>query len=442
MSSNSKFEAKLIQALASTDQLFLFDRQLVEAELIGYRRVLKLLFNTVARPVYELDARYATEPNLIKMLGSKRRVQISDTRQSNYRVLCELLELRRKGVICIQSMDDLPRETVQLIMHLVSFVRSKRLRWQFILFGKIANLDQLALTQLKPDIVYPNEIDRLAEQEEAVGVQGHDMPLVLKRIAMMACFLVLLLFFFEQWFSRSNMVSSLTAPSGLTQDGSVSPTRGGGVRRLLPEVDKLSDSSEFLQQQLAIKQAQAEQSASRNNELIAKSQALVDPDALIIAPPKRKASEVIAKALQGDLTNSDINKLGDLGRTALFYAAIDGDANTIESLLDAGADVDVQTSLGKTPLMAATYKHNLEAVKLLIQRGANINLQDHLGWTALFHAAWNNNEVLAKLLLKREAEYTSPDVHGYSASSIAVSKGNQTVASLLLVQATDWGQLQ
>ncbi len=60
---------------------------------------------------------------------------------------------------------------------------------------------------------------------------------------------------------------------------------------------------------------------------------------------------------------------------------------TVELLLKAGANIDLQKNDGWTSLMMACRNSRTdstnETVKLLISEGADINLKDDEGWTAL-----------------------------------------------------------
>lgn len=100
--------------------------------------------------------------------------------------------------------------------------------------------------------------------------------------------------------------------------------------------------------------------------------------------------------------NADINKPNKKGETALFFAvrfrnsvearrkirgeSIDLQQAVTNSLLRAGADVDVKDNKGKTPLIhAAEFGHH-ETVELLINSGANIQEKDNNNMTALAYA--------------------------------------------------------
>ena len=72
------------------------------------------------------------------------------------------------------------------------------------------------------------------------------------------------------------------------------------------------------------------------------------------------------------------------GLTALLYAAREGCYECVESLVGAGADVNVPTPEGVTALMIALDNDNNEVAKLLLDQGANPHVWDVYGRTALY----------------------------------------------------------
>lgn len=56
------------------------------------------------------------------------------------------------------------------------------------------------------------------------------------------------------------------------------------------------------------------------------------------------------------------------------------------ALINAGADVNVQSDLGFTPLMNATITNKINNVRILLQSGARVNLMNFTGKTALYQA--------------------------------------------------------
>lgn len=71
--------------------------------------------------------------------------------------------------------------------------------------------------------------------------------------------------------------------------------------------------------------------------------------------------------------NISVNAELQGGRNALHFAADYGQTKVIESLLDAGADINMPDKHGITPLLAAIWENHTDAVKLLLTRGANKN---------------------------------------------------------------------
>lgn len=75
------------------------------------------------------------------------------------------------------------------------------------------------------------------------------------------------------------------------------------------------------------------------------------------------------------------------GRTALHYAATDGELGTARRLIAEGADVNVKEDGGWTPLHCAADQGDLDIVRLLIAAGADVNAVNNRGEGPLFKAA-------------------------------------------------------
>ncbi|HIE53972.1 MAG TPA: ankyrin repeat domain-containing protein, partial [Chromatiaceae bacterium] len=93
----------------------------------------------------------------------------------------------------------------------------------------------------------------------------------------------------------------------------------------------------------------------------------------------------------------------ELGRELRLAAAID-DVETMEKLLDQGADVNAANKYGKTALMMAAENGNLAAVSLLLARGADVNRKTVADCTALTLAAENGEPEVTALLIERGAD--------------------------------------
>src|SRR5204863_3948005 len=83
--------------------------------------------------------------------------------------------------------------------------------------------------------------------------------------------------------------------------------------------------------------------------------------------------------------NADINAHGTWGKTALHFAAMNGNAKMVEFLLKHKADVDARDKDGFTPIIQA---RGADVIKLLLAYGADINA--HGGRNTLFSQTLEN----------------------------------------------------
>ena len=109
---------------------------------------------------------------------------------------------------------------------------------------------------------------------------------------------------------------------------------------------------------------------------------------------------------------------------ALVYAVQKGRTEIVETLLDAGADVNK-----RTPLIAALRQNQVEIVKILLGKGADVNIENGIG---LRIAANSGHIVLVKLLLDKGADITLRTSEGETALMDAVREGHIEIVKLLL----------
>ena len=82
-----------------------------------------------------------------------------------------------------------------------------------------------------------------------------------------------------------------------------------------------------------------------------------------------------------------------------MYASEFGEEGTVQSLVDKGAEVNLQNKDGRTALMDASEKGHEGIVQLLLDRGAKINFQNKFGVTVLMCAVGGGNERIVSVLL-------------------------------------------
>jgi ankyrin repeat protein len=101
---------------------------------------------------------------------------------------------------------------------------------------------------------------------------------------------------------------------------------------------------------------------------------------------------------------ANVGQRSPAGDTALLMACLNGNAVVIQSLLDAGGELNPKQ--GWTPLQYAAFAGHAGAVQLLLKRGAEKDAVAPNGYTPLMLAARNGKLEAAKALL-----YADPDVN-------------------------------
>lgn len=121
----------------------------------------------------------------------------------------------------------------------------------------------------------------------------------------------------------------------------------------------------------------------------------------ILSECRRAIQELKLGQLQRHLasSNPNLNETDRLGFTLLHYAALSNSVEIVQTLLDAGADVNAPDAHGGwTPLMIAVGGDQLNLTKVLLMAGADVNAQDVRGMTALHMAHVNDNGAILEAL--------------------------------------------
>jgi uncharacterized protein len=81
---------------------------------------------------------------------------------------------------------------------------------------------------------------------------------------------------------------------------------------------------------------------------------------------------------------AEVNAQARDGRSALMFAAKNGDTGAVKALLKSGASVNIADNEGQTALMnAANFSCNEDTIRALIDAGADLKATDHKGQSAL-----------------------------------------------------------
>jgi ankyrin repeat protein len=129
---------------------------------------------------------------------------------------------------------------------------------------------------------------------------------------------------------------------------------------------------------------------------------------------------------------ADVNSV-QLGRTALMCASMAGRASTVRYLLTRGADPNAEGDEGGTPLRSVAMLGNPKEprrriVESLLAAGANLNVRDQHGMTALMYAAKHGDLEMVELLISLGADPGIRSAIGAAALDLAVSASNRRTA--------------
>jgi ankyrin repeat protein len=131
-----------------------------------------------------------------------------------------------------------------------------------------------------------------------------------------------------------------------------------------------------------------------------------------------------------DIKAVDANKWN-----ALHFAVADNRNDIVKPLIDRKIDLDAQDKDGMTPLMFAAMDGNCECVETLLENGANTNLvatNDHDELNALHFATFHGNKVTVERLVMNGCDVNARDKYGRTPLMLAALKGKTDTVQYLL----------
>ena len=182
---------------------------------------------------------------------------------------------------------------------------------------------------------------------------------------------------------------------------------------------------------------------SRGAEVKARS--ALGNTALILAARKAGNSGTVKFLLD---CGAEVNAANVFGATALIAAAAAEDMDSVRLLLDRQADANAKPNMdsngfiwggGRTALMWAAFQGNESLLKFLLERGAKVN-EFTLGGGALGQAAWSGNSGVARLLLDAGAQTDQRDlIANYTPLhwAASVEHSSPALVELLLARGAD-----
>lgn len=130
--------------------------------------------------------------------------------------------------------------------------------------------------------------------------------------------------------------------------------------------------------------------------------------------------------------DSDVDAHCGHGNTALYLAAMVGQADVVEAIIKRRANLDFVSPLGgETALMVAAERGHVETVQQLIDAGADLNIVRPDGNTAITFATKNHQLEVARLLLRQR--HLKPD-SGASPILLAVLADEEPILRELLAR--------
>merc|ERR1712013_90132 len=110
--------------------------------------------------------------------------------------------------------------------------------------------------------------------------------------------------------------------------------------------------------------------------------------------------------------------------TALWCAAGAGHQAIVESLVDAGADVNHVTKTNSTPLRAACFEGRLDIVKFLCEKKADFHIANKYNNTCLMISCYKGHYPVVEYLLNTGADPNAKALCGASALHFSAEIGN------------------
>lgn len=126
-----------------------------------------------------------------------------------------------------------------------------------------------------------------------------------------------------------------------------------------------------------------------------------------------------------------------LGRTALWWAAADGDVALVKRLLAGGAAVNVADIDGETALHAAARAGSADVIAALVRAGATVNRRAAYGATALHVAVRGQHQDAVDALLSAGALADIADDFGSTPLDIAAGHGPLALVQDLVARGAD-----
>ncbi|RBR27024.1 uncharacterized protein FIESC28_00096 [Fusarium coffeatum] len=139
------------------------------------------------------------------------------------------------------------------------------------------------------------------------------------------------------------------------------------------------------------------------------------------------------------ISERNVNRVGSLGLTPLLQASNEEDmAETVERLLEAGANIEAVNKKKYTPLHRAVRSQVEENIRILVKHGADLSAQDDDGFTPLHVAAATCSLKICEILIDGGSDLTMKDRRGMIPLHMACYEaGRSELAKMMLQHGPD-----
>ena len=170
--------------------------------------------------------------------------------------------------------------------------------------------------------------------------------------------------------------------------------------------------------------------------ILASGLAAAPPDARVADAAMRRDIEGVKTLLRG---GADVNAAQGDGMTALHWASLNADLDTMNVLIAAGAATDALTRVGAyTPLHLASQRGHAAAVARLVQAGGRVGAVTATGVQPLHLAAQAGSAQTVTALLDGGADRDARDkTHARTPLVFAASSDRLDVVAVLLARGAD-----
>ena len=124
-------------------------------------------------------------------------------------------------------------------------------------------------------------------------------------------------------------------------------------------------------------------------------------------------------------------------KTALMFAVNNGDAKSVEVLLQHNANVNLRLENGYSALLYAASYRQSEIVAALVAKGADVQAYTQDGITSLMFAVVAGQTETVRLLLTKGADPHAIDFHSQTALSLATEYRHEEIIQMLLAAGAD-----